>query len=79
MTTSNTPPLSVLKLNDLCKTIGLGKSAIYDRLDVKSPRHDPTFPRPIKIGVGKNPPIRFISHEVDEWLNSQVRKSRGEV
>jgi prophage regulatory protein len=54
--------------------IGLSKSAIYDRLDPKSARHDPTFPKPVQLGNGKNSPIGFIDSELDEWLNKQIKK-----
>lgn len=54
--------------------IGLSKSAIYDRLDPRSTRHDPTFPKPVQLGNGKNSPIGFIDSELDEWLNKQIQK-----
>ena len=55
----------VIRLNELIAHTGLSRSAIYDRLDAKSPRHDPTFPRsfsPVELLlVG-------IFEEVDRWL-----------
>lgn len=77
MTTSNEiKSLSILRINKLSEKISLGKSAIYDRLDKNSPRHDPSFPNPIKLGLGKNPPIGFIEHEVDAWIEIQMQRSR---
>jgi prophage regulatory protein len=79
MATSNNSQLSILRLNRLTVKIGLGKSAIYDRLNSNSPRYDSTFPKPIKLGGGKNPPIGFLESEIDGWITAQVEKTRSEV
>ncbi len=54
--------------------IGLSKSSIYERLDSKSIRHDPSFPKPVQLGGGKNSPIGFIDGEIEEWLEKQILK-----
>lgn len=73
--TTSTP--TIIRRKTLERRIGLAHSAIYDRLDKRSPRYDPTFPTPIKLGVGKNPPIGFIEEEVNSWINAQIQKSRA--
>jgi prophage regulatory protein len=50
---------------------GLSRSTIYDRINQKSPRHDPLFPRPIKLGGSA---IGFIESEVEAWIANQVDK-----
>ena len=54
---------------DLQEKTGISRSAIYDRLNRNSPRYDPTFPRPVKIGKIT---IRFVESEVDKWIESQI-------
>lgn len=66
--------MNILRMPMTIQKIGLSKSAIYDRLDKKSPRHDSTFPRPIPLGTGKNSPIGFVESEVDSWLTKQIEK-----
>lgn len=66
--------MQILRMPLTSQKIGLSKSAIYDRLDKKSPRHDKTFPRPIPLGSGKNSPIGFVESEVDNWLAMQLEK-----
>lgn len=66
--------MQILRLPYAIKKIGLSKSAIYDRLDKKSKRHDATFPRPVPLGGGKNSPIGFVESELDEWLDKQLAK-----
>lgn len=66
----------IIRRKQLESKIGLSRSAIYDRLDKTSQRYDPNFPKPVKLGSGKNPPIGFIESEVDSWITSQITKSR---
>lgn len=66
--------MQILRMPKTIQKIGLSKSAIYDRLDQNSPRHDPTFPKPVQLGNGKNSPIGFVESELDEWLNKQIQK-----
>ena len=58
----------------MIEKIGLSKSSIYERLDSKSMRHDPSFPKPVQLGGGKNSPIGFIDGEIEEWLEKQILK-----
>jgi len=69
------PPLTIIRLRQLQKRIGLARSSIYDRLDPDSPRCDPTFPKPIRLGA-KSRAIGFIESEVEEWLARQVEQRR---
>ena len=66
--------MKILRLPFASQRLGLSKSAIRDRLDKDSPRHDVTFPRPISLGTGKNSPLAFIESEIDSWLTKQLEK-----
>lgn len=59
------------------KKIGLGRSAIYAKLDPKSSSFDPEFPRPIKLG-GKshNAPVAWVEAEIDAWMERRIESSR---
>lgn len=48
--------------------ISLSRSSIYDRLNPKSKRYDPTFPKPIKFGHS----TRWRLSEVSEWIESKA-------
>ena len=69
----NESQLRILRIHHLTRKVGLGRSAIYDRLDPDSPRHDPSFPKPINLG-GRA--VGFVEAEVDAWLATQINKSR---
>jgi len=44
------------------------RSHFYARLNVKSPSHDPTFPRPFYL----NRSPRFWQHELIQWLKAKA-------
>ncbi len=68
--------LVVLRRKQLEAKIGLSRSAVYARINPASPQFDPNFPKPIEMGCGKNPPVGWLSHEVDAWLALLVQNSR---
>ena len=72
-----TSAVRILRRKQLEEKLGLGKSAIYARLDPKSPYFDPAFPKPIDLGGGKNPPIGWIEAEADAWLSKRIELSRN--
>lgn len=65
MSTQSAPHPRILRLKQLTERIGLGRSTIYDRMDVQSPRYDATFPKPIKLGAAA---IGWIESEITAWI-----------
>lgn len=63
----------ILRLKQLAERIGLGRSTIYDRMDVQSPRYDATFPKPIKLGAAA---IGWIDSDVTTWIEQRVSEKR---
>lgn len=70
-------PVVLIRIKQVISRTGLSKSAIYDKLDTKSPRYDPTFPRQLSLGVGA---VAWVESEIDSWLTSRpvVNASRLE-
>ncbi|MGN4936400.1 helix-turn-helix transcriptional regulator [Aeromonas rivipollensis] len=48
--------------------VGLSRSTIYDRMNPKSKRFDPTFPRPISLGLAS---VGWSLNEVMDWIASR--------
>lgn len=67
-------PLTILRRRDLETRLKLSRSTIYDKINHKSVRYDPTFPKPIRLGDGAA--VGWIEHEVEDWLRRQVEVSR---
>jgi predicted DNA-binding transcriptional regulator AlpA len=55
--------------------IGLGSTAIYERLDPRSKYFDPDFPKPIPLGSTER--VRatgWIEAEIEQWLAKQIQR-----
>ena len=69
---SHSQPVRVLRLKHVIHMIGLSRSTIYDKMDRKSPRYDPSFPRPFKIGLSA---IGWREDAIQTWLNTRIAQS----
>jgi prophage regulatory protein len=67
-------PLKIIRRKQLEERIALSRSAIYDRLSVSSPRYDPSFPRPVQLGLNS---VGWVEAEIDAWLLNRMRASRA--
>ncbi|MGQ0677393.1 MAG: helix-turn-helix transcriptional regulator [Rhodospirillales bacterium] len=66
--------LTILRRRDLEARLKLSRSTIYDKINPASPRHDASFPKPIRLGNGSA--VGWIESEVEDWLRSQIEASR---
>nr|WP_026471590.1 AlpA family phage regulatory protein [Alkanindiges illinoisensis] len=67
-----TPPIAsnrILRLKQVTALTGLSRSAIYDRLDPKSKRHDPHFPKQVKLGTSSNAAVGWHEAEILAWIS----------
>lgn len=62
-----TETMRMLKLRDVTSKCQISRSTIYDKLDQKSKRYDPNFPKPRKLGMNS---VAWVEHEVERWLQS---------
>jgi len=69
----------ILRKRQLCERIGLSPAQVYAMLDSKSPSHDSSFPRQIRLGgSNRSSAVGWLEHEVQAWLEGRVQSSRGE-
>lgn len=61
--------LNIIRFNKLQESLGISKSGLYDRLNPKSPRYDPTFPKRLKLG-GRA--VGFVESEVKAWVKNRM-------
>lgn len=57
--------IKVLRMPAVEQKMGVSRSTFYDWLNPKSPRYDPTLPRPKPLGKKS---VGWIESELDEWL-----------
>ena len=58
----------ILRFKQVAAIVGLGKSSIYRKVQ------QGTFPSPIKLGSARA--SGWISTEIFEWIEDQIRRSR---
>ncbi|WP_201533922.1 helix-turn-helix transcriptional regulator [Psychrobacter ciconiae] len=59
----------MLPLKDVVYYTGLSSTTIYDMLDKKSNRYDPTFPIQVKLSKGR---VAWVESEIAEWLQARI-------
>ena len=59
----------MLPVKEVVYFTGLGTTTIYDMLDKKSKRYDPTFPTQVKLSKGR---VAWVETEIAEWLNTKL-------
>lgn len=61
------PQRRLIRMPEVSQMVGLGKTAIYDRIK------DHTFPAPIKLGRAST----WVESEVQQWVDEQVAANRS--
>lgn len=66
--------ITILRRKQVEARTGLSRSTIYDKVNSRSPRYDPSFPKQIQLGKDA---VGWIEAEVDAWLSMRIRLSRS--
>lgn len=65
--------IRMLRLKEMLRRTGIGKSTAYDWMNPESPRYDPTFPRSIKLSEGrKRSAVGWLESDINRWIESRV-------
>lgn len=59
----------MLPLKQVVHYTGLSSTTIYDMLDKRSNRYDPTFPIQVKLSKGR---VAWVESEVAQWIESKM-------
>ena len=65
---------SLLRRQDVERLTGLGRNAIYERLDSNSPRHDADFPKPVRVGSTS---VRWVSSEIQSYIARKIEQRKA--
>lgn len=65
--------VTILRRKQVEARTGLSRSTIYDKINRKSPRYDPNFPKQISLGGDA---VGWIEAEVVAWIENKIRTSR---
>lgn len=64
------PEVRVLRMRQLSALLSVSRSTLYDWLNPNSPRHDPSFPRPMRLSA-KGIAVGWLADDVKLWLNAK--------
>lgn len=64
---------TALRIQEVCKTIGLSRSSVYGKLNPRSVQYDKNFPKPFKIGAKA---IAWSKVDIMNWL-AKARSASG--
>ncbi|WP_090430513.1 AlpA family phage regulatory protein [Ectopseudomonas guguanensis] len=67
--------MRILRLRQVQERTGLSRSTIYDRINLKSPRYDPNFPKPVKIGLSA---VGWLEESVNDWIKERFNIADGD-
>lgn len=69
---SNTlQPPTIHRLKKVIEITGVSRSVIYEKINEKSKRYDPTFPKPIKLSLNA---VGWFEHELVQWLELKAEQ-----
>jgi len=60
--------LRLLRIKQVQGRIGLGRSTIYELMNPRSARHDPSFPTPIRVSTAA---VAWDERELNAWIKSR--------
>ena len=61
--------MRILRRKELVTLVGLSISACYEKMNVRSPRYDASFPKSVKLGKKA---VGWVEAEVVNWLHNQM-------
>lgn len=59
----------MLPLKQVVHYTGLSSTTIYDMLDKRSNRYDPTFPIQVKLSKGR---VAWVESEIAQWIEGKI-------
>lgn len=59
----------MLPLKKVTYHTGLSSTTIYDMLNKRSNRYDPTFPVQVKLSKGR---VAWVESEIADWINTKI-------
>lgn len=60
--------IRVVRIKEVANITSISKSSIYEMINERSSRYDPTFPKRVHIGVSA---VGWLRHEIEEWIMSK--------
>lgn len=66
-----------IRLPEVLRILGIGKSSWYERLNPRSSSYDPSAPQPFKLGNSERSPSVWWHSEIIAYLETRAATSRN--
>jgi prophage regulatory protein len=70
---------AILRASKVSNLIGVSRSTIYDWINPRSPRHDSSFPLPIRLSGRNGGAVGWLASDLQNWIDGRKAASRGGV
>tara|TARA_A200000159_G_scaffold40646_1_gene37254 strand:+ start:3287 stop:3502 length:216 start_codon:yes stop_codon:yes gene_type:complete len=57
---------AIIRLKDVLRLTGLSRTTLYEKLNPRSSRYDPSFPKRVSLGERA---VGWKLQEVEEWID----------
>lgn len=64
----------LIRLREVLELIGVKRATLYDWLNPNSPRHDPEFPKQIRLGAAS---VAWVVEELEAWIEKRIAARDG--
>jgi prophage regulatory protein len=65
---------ALIRRQDVERITGMGRTAIWERLNPNSKYFDPEFPKPVSLGGANS--VRWVKSEVSSWVHKKIEIDR---
>lgn len=65
-------PVRVLRLKDMMFKLSVARSTLYDWMNERSPRYDPSFPKRVRLGLKS---VGWLENDVDQWILARFNQA----
>ena len=66
----------LLSIKDVGSYTGLSRSTIYEMVNEKSDRYDPTFPKKVQLTQVR---VVWVASEIAEWINTKIAERSVQI
>lgn len=69
-------PFILIDRVEVQRATGISRSKLYEMLNPSSPRYDPTFPLPLRVGTRN---VAWREDELQQWMSNLPRANYGDA
>ena len=65
-------PYTLIRITDVIKFTGYGRSSVYNLMTSSSSQYDPTFPKSVSLSHRGKGAVAWVLAEVEAWIEARI-------